>query len=229
MSEPEPIREEARGSSLLNARTLTIIIIVFALLLVLGEAWRRKMVEASERKEAVENCHWIIVSLRLFSSDNSGCYPSGIEVEHTVTSNDVFRELFKLGACKDELIFGCPRSPFHPDGNVGAAPLFKEALQGGENHWAMAQNLTDSSPGDLPLVFENPADESMPLRWNTDAAGRAKRGRCWSDRTVLVGFNNDTVRWIPLEPGSGWRELKEKVFPPEIYPGQPMRIFQVDE
>jgi len=231
MSEEEPIPHEARGSSLLNARTLTIVIVVFALLLVLGEAARRKGWATGERKEAMDHCRQIIIGLRLYSPDNSGMYPDWIYFvdEQTisrktgggkgpirasnkpVSSNEVFRDLFRAGiytTVKDELIFGCPRSPFHPDGHVGADPDWKEALQSGENHWAMMSDMTDSSPSEFPLVFENPADDSMPPRWNTDAAGQAKPGRCWPDRTVLIGFNDGSVRWMPLEAGHGLRKLE---------------------
>jgi len=213
-----------------------VILLVLIMLLVWAEAAHQRAELAADRAQAVRNCHDIIVGLRLFSPDNQGIYPYWIYDEprkiirtddrwgpiyashEPVTSNDVFRELFKCGACerKDEVIFGCPRSPFHPDGDVGTAPLFKEALKDGENHWAMTGNLTDSSPADFPLIFENPADASATPRWDSDAAGLRKPGRCWADRTVVVGFNDGSVRSMKLEPGTGLRKLEGDAFPVNV-------------
>jgi len=247
--EQAPVRSGSDSLSPLNARTFTLVILALSLMLVLGEAWRRRMVEASEKKDAVENCRKIVLWLRMSAPDLSGSYPYKIKDEppkllgvgkkgpsfashDAQNSNEVFRELFKIDIYKplnDELKFGCPRSPFHPDGNAGTAPLFREALQKGENHWAMSKDLFDSASGAFALIFENPADASMPPRWDTDVAGQAKPGRCWTDRTVCVGFNDGTVRWIPLEPGLGLRKLKEDVFSSGYSSSAVTGILQVDE
>jgi len=248
--EQEPVRSGSNSSSLLNARTFTIIILVLSLMLVLGEAWRRKVVEESDRKEAVVHCQEILVWLKISAGDSSGTYPFEVRDPAThdferdaETSNDVFRELYRMGiggeSGNDERIFGCARSPFHPDGKLGAAPGFAEALRKGENHWAMTRHLIDFSTVYYPLIFENPAEAGMPPRWNTDVAGRAKPGRCWPDRKVVVGFNDGSVQWMQLEDGPGLRKLdrvsdgtfigKRDLFPPANDVGEPNRILQVDQ
>jgi len=121
------------------------------------------------------------------------------------TVNEAFRELIKSGECNDERIFGCPQSPFVPDGNIGHAPDWSEAVKKGENHWVMVAGLVDHDSSAFPLIFENPVDTSLPPRWNADAAGQKKPGRCWRDGKVVVGFVDGTVMVMPLEAKEGTR------------------------
>jgi hypothetical protein len=224
-----------------------IIMVALVLLLGVGVTIQNRMVSAAERSEAVSHCRKIIIGLRLFSSNCAGNYPnsvtasSGAMERDVLDSNEAFRELFKGGylEAKDEMLFGCPHSPFKPDGEIGKAPLYLDALAKGENHWALTAGLYEYMPGDYPLVFENPADANNPPRWNADAAGKAEPGRCWPGGSVVVGFNDCTVRWMPLKANTGSRvELQP---PPRnrenperpnwLYDdrAEPFRILQVDE
>jgi hypothetical protein len=82
---------------------------------------------------------------------------------------------------------------FMPDGNIGTAPSFDQALQAGENHWALTQGQTTSSNGIMPLVFENPLAPSWPPQWNCDAAGQPKPGRAWRGGKIIIGRNDNSV------------------------------------
>jgi hypothetical protein len=155
-----------------------------------------------EQARTINHCRMIMVCLRLYSPDNCGSYPDAVPTV-TNTSNEVFRTLFIAGVANDESIFGCDSSPFKPDGKIGASPDFNEALKKGENHWAMTHGLTDSSPGNFPLVYENPATAAGVPKWNADAAGMAKPGRCWSDGNVAIGFNDGSVEFRALEAKHG--------------------------
>ncbi len=153
--------------------------------------------------KARDNCKQIILTLKIYSGDQSDTYPDD-DLPNARTSNDVFRLLFKAGFADSEAIFGCPSSgDGNPDGNIGKKPDFSEALKPGENHWAMTKGLTGSSAGKIPLVFESPADASWPPKWNPDAAGTTKRGRTWNGSKVIIGFNDGTVEIWPLESTKG--------------------------
>lgn len=155
-----------------------------------------------DQAQAINNCRKVMICLRLYSPDNCGSYPDVIPLT-TNTSNEVFRTLFKAGVADDEKIFSCDLSPFKPDGKIGAFPDFKEALQKGENHWAMTRGLTDFSPGSFPLVYENAATSTGIPQWNADAAGMAKPGRCWPGGKVIIAFNDGSVVAKPLEAKHG--------------------------
>ncbi len=153
--------------------------------------------------KAINNCKTIITTLKLYSSDNRGNYPD-FALPNALTSNEVFRELIKVGDSDSEAFFGCPNSGVgKPDGNIGHAPDYAEALKPNENHWAMTKGLTDSDPGNIPLVYESPADATWPPTWNPDFAGTTKPGRTWSGGKVIIGFNDGSVMAMPLESTKG--------------------------
>ena len=143
--------------------------------------------------------------MRIYASDNCGSYPAdrkALEEMKETSSNDSFRELFKTGVLNNEQIFGCPHSPFNPDGNIGTAPNYEEAVKPGENHWALTKDQTDSSSGSTPIVFENPAQATWPPKWiNTKKGERSKAvpGRSWSGNKIIVGTNDSSVTLMKLE------------------------------
>src|SRR5207253_1916843 len=92
-----------------------------------------------------------------------------------------------------EIIFGSPKSVFVPDGKIGVKPGFADALKASENHWAFTKGLDDSSPGNIPLVFENPSDASWPPKWDPDSAATKKPGRTWNGGKVIIGYNDSSV------------------------------------
>ena len=104
---------------------------------------------------------------------------------------------------QDERIFGAKSSKFVPDNNVGEAPQFAQALEAGENHWAMTAGVTKDSGELTPVVFENPAVASWPPLWNADAASKAAKGRTWRKAKIIVSFHDSSVQAIQLNPKIG--------------------------
>ncbi len=155
--------------------------------------------------KAINNCKQIITTLKLYAADNNGNYPD-FALPNARTSNEVFRELFKSGVADSEAIFGCPNSSDGiPDGNIGRAPDFAEALKPHENHWAMTKGVTDSDSGNIPLVYESPADATWPPKWNPDLAGTSAPGRTWIGGKVVIGFEDGSVLAKSLESSKGQR------------------------
>jgi Domain of unknown function (DUF4190) len=152
--------------------------------------------------KAISNCRQIITTLRLYSSDNGGNYPDAVNPK-VRTSNEAFHMMFVGGQADNEMIFGAPLSPYQPDGNIGKAPDYLEALKPGENHWAMTRGLNDSAPGTYPLVFENPADATWPPKWDTNAVSVPKPGRVWKNGKIIIGMNDSSVALQKLEPDQG--------------------------
>ena len=158
--------------------------------------------EKGNISKAINNCRQIIMALKVYAADHDGHYPD-FAVPDAKNSNDVFRVLFKEDYIADEKIFGCPRSPFNPDGAIGTAPDFLYALESGENHWAMTKGMAESSPRNYPLVFENPSEATWPPKWNASLAGEAKPGRTWSAGRIIIGFNDGSVTIMKLESATG--------------------------
>jgi len=71
----------------------------------------------------------------LYAAEHGGNYPDAAAPSAT-SSNEVFRQLFITEIIDNEMIFGCPHSPANPDGKIGSAPDFSDAVKAGENHWA---------------------------------------------------------------------------------------------
>ena len=151
---------------------------------------------------AISNCRQIEMALRAYAADHNGNYPDAA-LEHPLNSNEAFRKLFIEGYITDEKIFGAEFSPYHPDGKIGQAPDYREALQAGENHWAMTQGLTDGGAADMPVVFEHPAVATWPPKWNADAVEVPKMGRVWRRHRVVVGLNDGSANSMTLESSGG--------------------------
>ncbi|HSI64568.1 MAG TPA: hypothetical protein VLE43_15675 [Candidatus Saccharimonadia bacterium] len=154
--------------------------------------------ERSQISRGISNCHQIVFALRMYASDHDGKYPDA-SLTNPEYSNDVFRVLFKEGTVKNEYIFGCAMSPFRPDGDYGSRPDFKEALEEGENHWAMTAGLGASMAADIPLVYENASFLSKwPPTWNSKSDGKKFGGRTWGNG-VIVGLNDGSVSHQPVQ------------------------------
>lgn len=148
------------------------------------------------------NCRQIIAALKLYASDHQDRYPDA-DASAPKTSNQVFRILIREGYLEDERCFGARGSKFNPDNIIGDAPKLPEALEAGENHWAMTKGLSDSSAALTPLVFENPTSATWPPTWNVDAAGRKERGRAWRGGKIIIGLNDSSVMPIRLAASKG--------------------------
>jgi len=167
---------------------------------------------------SISHCREINIALKGYAADHNGSYPDAA-FDHPLNSNEVLRKLFIEGYISDEWIFGSSASPYHPDGLIGQAPEYKEALKAGENHWAMTKGLTDSSPANIPLVFENPVVATWPPRWNVNAVEVAQPGRVWKGKRVIVGLNDGSANLMHVEmkksPNVGQAMTKDasRVFP----------------
>ena len=155
----------------------------------------RRSNERSGQMQAMNNCRQIIIALKSYGSDHDGRYPVGF------TANEAFRQLIKGEQLEDERVFSAPRSPYVPDNNLGDAPDYRQALEHGENHWAMTKGVTDKADGNTPLVFENPAVKSWPPLWDTRLQGVAKPGRVWTGNKIVVGRADGSVYVEKLKDG----------------------------
>ncbi|MEI6533959.1 MAG: hypothetical protein WCN98_01365 [Verrucomicrobiaceae bacterium] len=175
--------------------------------------------ERSPQAKAINNCKQIITTLKLYNADQREIYPDA-DLPNAKTSNEVFRRLFMAGVADSEEIFGCPQSELgKPDGNIGTAPDYTEALKPGENHWAMTKGHTDSDSGSIPLIFENPSEATWPPKWNPSLIGTEKPGRPWARGLVIVGFNDGSVQAFPLESTTGTSvSLKPRADGTPIFP-----------
>lgn len=168
---------------------------------VLTPAFRQTLTKAQQMR-ALGNCMQITMSLKEWAEDHGGLYPDS-DPGRPRTANEAFRLLFRDGILEDEFIFGCPRSPFHPDRKTGPAPDYTHALEPSENHWVFTKGQGLDGPGILPLVFENPAEYSWPPKWNATLAGQELVGRCWEGGKVVIGLNDGSASVVRLDSGDG--------------------------
>jgi hypothetical protein len=184
--------------------TIATVGMMLALLMMVANAWFARAHHHTGGGKSLANCRQIIIAIRLFAADEGGRFPDS-SVPGAKDSNSVFRHLIVAGCLEDEKIFGCGNSPFLPDGNIGSAPDFAQAVQPGENHWAMTKGLEDNSSGGIPLVYENPAEFAGEPLWNADAAGQRVKGRAWTGAKIIVGTLDTSVELMKLASLTGTR------------------------
>jgi prepilin-type N-terminal cleavage/methylation domain-containing protein len=193
-----------RGFTLIE---LLVVITIIAILASLAVPTFNVIQDMANQTSAANNCRQIIMSMKIFANDNNSIYPDTYNNPQTggmaLTANDAFRVLIQEEIIQDERIFGAKASSFMPDNNIGTSPSFDQALQAGENHWAMTQGQTTSSNGIMPLVFENPLAPSWPPQWNCDAAGQPKPGRAWRGGKIIIGRNDNSVNVESLASKKG--------------------------
>lgn len=183
---------------------LQITAVVFALVALVGALvpTLNSVAPRANQAAAIGNCKQIAIALKIYAGDHGGKYPDSAEPSPT-TSNQAFRILFREDVLRDERLFNCPMSKFQTGGKIGTAPDFSEAVEPGENHWAMTKGVTDQSPGSMPLVFENPKIPSWPPVWDTDHEGKPVKGRVWRGGKIMVGFNDTSVMSVKIDPETG--------------------------
>jgi prepilin-type N-terminal cleavage/methylation domain-containing protein len=182
---------------------LLVVITIIAILASLSMAAIGKMGEKGQITKAIANCRQIIIAIRLYAADENGKYPDQDSANPASTANVAFRNLIMAGSLEDERIFGCGASKYQPDGNIGTAPQYEEAVKAGENHWMMTGDLNDSATGGMPLIYENSVSLGTDPTWNADAAGRSIRGRTWSGGKIIVGTNDTSVELMRCEATKG--------------------------
>jgi prepilin-type N-terminal cleavage/methylation domain-containing protein len=193
-----------RGFTLIE---LLVVITIIAILASLAVPTFNVIQDMANQTSTSNNCRQIIMAMKIFANDNNSIYPDTYNNPQTggmaITSNDAFRVLIQEDIIQDERIFGAKASRFQPDGNIGTSPSFDQALQAGENHWALTQGQTTSSNGIMPLVYENPLAPSWPPQWNCDAAGQPKEGRAWRGGKIIIGRNDNSVQVEQLATKKG--------------------------
>ncbi|MCB1279769.1 prepilin-type N-terminal cleavage/methylation domain-containing protein [Prosthecobacter sp.] len=177
---------------------LLVVITIIAILASLAVPAFTMVQTQGNQMKGVNNCKQIILSLKQFSKDNNSAYPDSVANPMTggiaASANDAFRFLVMEQIVTDERIFGCPAGYNTIDNNsIGQAPTYGQALLPGENHWAMTAGQTDTTVGNMPIVFENPIGNSWPPNWNADAAGQIKPGRTWPGGKIIIGRNDGSV------------------------------------
>ncbi len=115
--------------------------------------------------QSATHARQIMMAMKSYASDNGGLYPDADPRVNPANSNQAFRELFKRRYLQDESIFATPSGEGDPDHDIGTPPDFAEALQRGENGWAMSKGMSAAAPGGAPLIFEAPTIAVWPPRW----------------------------------------------------------------
>ena len=187
---------------------LLVVITIIALLASLAMPVYTTVTEKGNITKGINNCRQILMAEKVYASDNNGRYTDIAVASGSTTAasaatevadaNTAFRGLFIAGVLSDERIFGCPASPFVPDGNIGTvSDSFAEAVAAGECHWAIMGGLNDSAPAYNPLVFENCSSAAADPTW-TGAVGKSVAGRTWSGPSIIIGQNDGSVTKVKL-------------------------------
>ena len=192
-----------RGFTLIE---LLVVIAIIAILASLAVPATTAVLKIAKQTQATNNCRQVIMALKQFAGKNGSQYPDSVANPATggfaASSNEAFRLMIIQQVVKDEKIFGCPAG-FSPDGIIGTAPGYERALLPGEVHWAMTAGLTDTSAGNLPLVFENPVETGWPPRWNASVAGQIRPGRTWVGGQVVIGYQDGSGGVVDLAGTQG--------------------------
>ncbi len=221
---------------------LAVTLIGLLLLLSLIFPWWHMLSFQAKEMKAVSNARQIFSMLSHYAADHNGHYPDAIHPEIT-TSNQALRHLIIKGYALDERIFGSPVSKFVPDGNLGTSPNYEQALQPGENHWALVTGIQPATTPNKILLLEDPADPVWPPRWNADQAGKPIAGRPWSSgslwgrHTIIIARNDRAVTLEKLTPGPGLQPISPEPIPSTSAPSpipaldltQPHRILDVED
>src|SRR3954463_6716066 len=110
---------------------LLVVITIIAVLASLSIGAIGKMTEKGQIIGGINNCRNIVQAIKLYSSDEDGRYPDQDKANPGTTSNIAFRNLIKADKADNEKMFGCGVSKYVPDGNLGSAPNYDEAVKGG--------------------------------------------------------------------------------------------------
>jgi prepilin-type N-terminal cleavage/methylation domain-containing protein len=193
------LRHSNKGFTLIE---LLVVITIIAILAGAAVPTFNSVQEKANQSNTIGNAKQIATALKIYAGDNNGSYPDS-DATMPTTSNAAFVLLIQQDVLQDERIFTAKASKYIPDGNIGMPPAYAEALQAGENHWAMTAGITDSASAQAPLVFENATGATWPPTWNADAAGQTLKGRTWRGGKIVVAFNDTSVTALRLEAARG--------------------------
>lgn len=134
-------------------------------------------------------------ALQTYANDHDGEFPTS-----ATTSNDAFRELFRVGIVEDERLFYVSGCAWHAgkksDGNIGSAENgFAEAVGKNENHWAYTTGLNQkTSPEDTPIAMSGFAE--IPGIWCGDTS---KKGGVWAGKYAIIAYLSGQARLVELD------------------------------
>lgn len=191
---------------------LLVVITIIALLASLTMPALSKFQERGNITKGISNARQIILALKLYASDHGSSYPDSASTDGEGTeasdANTAFRQLFIEETIDSEAIFGCPISPYNPDGTIGSDDQKTQALEQKENHWMMTKGLSDSASGSIPLIMENSITAEWNPQWDNNLKGQPRRGRAWSTG-IIIGLNDGSAQIMPLASKKGQQGLKE--------------------
>jgi prepilin-type N-terminal cleavage/methylation domain-containing protein len=191
---------------------LLVVITIIALLASLAMPAFSRFQERGNITKGISNARQIVMALKLYASDHGGSYPdnakTGENEEKAKDANEAFRVLFKEETLDSEVVFGCPVSPYVPDGNIGSDEEKSKALEQDENHWMLTAGLSDSASGNIPLVMENATTADWDPEWDNSTKGTMARGRAWTTG-IIIGMNDGGALIQPLASKKGKAKLKE--------------------
>src|SRR5262245_6557917 len=121
---------------------VTIVLLALLFWMFLFAAKTSCMCDRGHIIDSVNNCRNIVQAIKIYASDNAGAYPDST-VPDARDSNTVFRQLVIDQKVDSEKMFGAGVSKFRPDGNLGSAPNYAQALEPSENHWAMTHGVNE--------------------------------------------------------------------------------------
>lgn len=197
-----------RSWSNLAIITVSALLVMVCMMVVALYRW------ASEKKlrwQTLQSAQGIVIAIKCYAGDTGGSYPDGL-LKMPQTSNRALRRVFQHECADSEAIvngdegaygFGCPNSPFIPDGDIGHSPDYSKALEPGELHWCLVKDVHDSCAGNAPMIFENPNGHTWPPTWNCDVANKPVPGRAWHGGYIMIGRNDGSISFEKLASDKG--------------------------
>ncbi len=176
-----------RGFTLIE---LLVVISIIAMLAAGAFGAFSKVMPGVRAKSAASTGKGIHTMLNAWAQDHDQSYPTADQ-----NSNEAFRELFKAKLMDDEKAFAIANDPWHanspsgdkkgPDGEIGTAPDFQQALQNGECAWAYVTGHDGSTNSTYPMLA-NAFSESVGVY----SADKTKKGGVFQgDKAAWVNVN----------------------------------------
>ncbi len=186
------------------------------------------VMDLAYRGRQAQNGKKIIFAFKIFANDNGSTFPD-VRAKRT-TANQVFRDLIAYEIVEDEQLFSGELSPYVADGIIGEAPDFKEAVQPGENHWAVLGGLTTHDQSNHPAIYENALDDTWPPKWKSELANRATRGGVWRGNKILVGLVDGSISIVKTRRVGSALTLPEAMLrDPEGKPWTYIKVLDIEE
>jgi prepilin-type N-terminal cleavage/methylation domain-containing protein len=189
----------------LNGFTLIELLVVIGIIALLASialpAFSSVQVKAQQTK-ALNNAKQIGFACKAFATDNNGQYPtyaysSGSQVTTTqvATSNAAFGILIPTYLSTLQCFYQ-PGSPETPGSKAPPDPSFATvsgtsgyAIPTALNHWAYVTGMSDTSNSSFPLITDNPANTTSPVKWATTGQGSVWKGK----QTIVVHVDDSAA------------------------------------